>query len=118
MTTNKHATPALIGEDVHTTYTDYMNNYPSQLQVTFYIFSKTKATPKLCTGIVKASFIYPKNPAHHSADLDMLEKRELKRAFVNPSSDQLKNIECIRVDGAGDENPLHDEFNFGGHCAT
>ena len=90
-----------------------MNKYPSQLQVTSYNFSKTKTTPELCAGIVKASFIYPKNPAQHSADLDMLEEREeLKRAFVNPSSGQPKNIECIRVDGAGDENPSHDEVQF------
>ena len=114
MTTNKHyATPAVVGEDVHTTYTDYMNKYPSQLQVTSYNFSKTKTTPELCAGIVKASFIYPKNPAQHSADLHMLEEREeLKQAFINPSSGQLKNIECIRVEGAGDENPSHDEVQF------
>ena len=106
MTTNKHyATPAVVGEDVHTTYTDYMNKYPSQLQVTSYNFSKTKTTPELCAGIVKASFIYPKNPAQHSGE-------ELKQAFINPSSGQLKNNECIRVDGAGDENPSHDEVQF------
>lgn len=73
MNTNKHyATPAVVGEDVHTTYTDHMNKYPSQLQVTSYNFSKIKTTPEQCVGIVKASFIYPKNPAQHSADLDML----------------------------------------------
>ena len=114
MTTNKHyATPAVVGEDVHTTYTDYMNKYPSQLQVTSYNFSKTKTTPEQCAGVVKASFIYQKNPAQHSADLDMLEEaEELKGAFVNPSSGQSKSIECIRVDGAGDENPSHEEVQF------
>ena len=114
MTTNKHyAIPAVVGEDVHTTYTDYVNKYPSQLQVTSYNFSKTKTTPELCAGIVKAFIIYPKNPAQHSADLHMLEEREeLKQAFINPSSGQPKNIECIRVDGADDENPSHDEVQF------
>ena len=114
MTTNKHyATPAVVGEDVHTTYTDYMNKYPSQLQVTSYNFSKTKTTPEQCAGVVKASFNFPKNPAQHSADLDMLEEtEELKGAFINPSSGQQRSIECIRVDGAGDENPSHEEVQF------
>lgn len=109
MTTNKHyATPAVVGDDVHATYTDYMNKYPSQLQVTSYNFSKTKTTPELRAGIAKASFIYPKNPAQRSADLDVLEEREeLKQAFMNPSSGKLKNIECIRVD-----HPSHDEVQF------
>ena len=60
-----------------------MNKYPSQLQVTSYNFSKTKTTPELCGGVVKASFVYPKNPAQHASDLDMLEEMdELRSAFI------------------------------------
>ena len=74
LTTNKHyATPAVVGEDIYTTHTDYVNKYPSQLQVTSYSFSKTKTTPELCAGVVKATFTYPKNPAQHMADLSKLQ---------------------------------------------
>lgn len=36
------------------------------------------------------------------------EKSELKPAFVNPITGKRKSLECIRVDGAGDEGPLHE----------
>ena len=49
----------------------------------------------------------------HMCDLEMLEqKSELQSAFTNPLTGEQKAIECIRVDGAGDEGPLHDEVQF------
>lgn len=43
----------------------------------------------------------------HMCDLEMLEqKSELQSAFTNPLTGERKAIECIRVDGAGDEGPL------------
>ena len=67
----------------------------------------------MCAGVVKGSKVYPKNPAQHYCDLEMLcEKEEVKEAFTNPSSGYPKKIECIRVDGASDEGPGHDEVKF------
>ena len=37
---------------------------------------------------------------------------EHQPAFVNPQSGVRKEIECIRVDGAGDKGPSHDELKF------
>ena len=93
--------------------TDYVNKYPSTLQTTSYNFTGTKSTPELCAGVVKASKIYPKNPSQHLADLEMLEaSEELQPAFYNPKTKRRKKIECVRVDGAGDEGPSHLEVQF------
>ena len=40
------------GKKVLTTYTDYVNRYPSVLQVTSYNFTATKTTEKRCSGVV------------------------------------------------------------------
>ena len=90
-----------------------MNKYPSTLQTTSYNFSETNTTPELCAGVVKASKIYPKNPSQHIADLCMLNSApELRAAFFNPTTGEAKPIECIRVDGAGDEGPSHVEVQY------
>lgn len=40
----------------------------------------------------------------------MLEqKEELSAAFLNPETDENKAIDAIRVDGASDEGPSHEE---------
>lgn len=36
----------------------------------------------------------------------------MKQAFTNLFSCQPKNTECIRADGAGDENPSRDKVQF------
>ena len=73
----------------------------------------TKTTGELCAGVVKAQAIYSKNPAQHYADLKMLSTiPELQPAFLNPHTNEPKLIECIRVDGAGDEGPAHEEVMF------
>ena len=103
----QHPNPMVQGEQVVTTHTDYVNKYPSTLQ-TSYNFTGTSTTPELCAGVVKASKIFPKNPSQHSADLSILETSpELRTAFLNPTNGTPKTIECIRVDGAGDEGPSH-----------
>jgi len=59
---------------------------------------------------VKAAKLHQKNPTQHMVDLCMLEsKPELSSAFINPFSGTHKQIECIRVDGATDEGPSHEE---------
>ena len=114
ITTHKlHKTHAVQGKDTLTTHTDYVNRYPSTLQTTSYNFSKTSTTPELCAGVVKAAGLFSKNPAQHSSDIAMLEKSEqVGAAFVNPCTNVHKQIECVRVDGASDEGPTHEEVQF------
>ena len=90
-----------------TTRTDFLNRYSSTLQVTSYLFMETKNTPVACVGVVKPQKIIPKNPAQHSADLKMLESF----IEVKPLMER-KEVECIRVDGAMDENPSLVEVQF------
>lgn len=86
-THGKHGTPAVIGQDILTTHTDYVNRYPSLLQTTSYNFTGTKSTEEICAGVVKASKVFPKNPSQHYADLEMLSQAtELQSAFLNPST--------------------------------
>lgn len=67
----------------------------------------------MCAGIVKAQGLYPKNPAQHSADLKMLVGTpELPHAFISMDTKQRKQLTCIRVDGASDEGPSHQEVQF------
>lgn len=69
---------------------------------------------EVCVGLVKApTIIHPKNPCQHSTDLEMLEKKEeLKPVFVNLDTGEAKSVDCVRVDGAGDEGPTHEEVQF------
>ncbi len=97
-----------------TTRTDSVNKYSATLQTTLYNFSSTNTTPEICVGVVKASGSFPNNPAQHTADLTLLDsgdvdKQELKPAFVDLVTGTPKPIDCIRVDGASDEGPGHDE---------
>ena len=104
-TCSQYATPCV--KDTLTTRTDYVNKYPSTLQTTSYSFSATKTTPEFCVGIVKAPKVHQKNPAQHAADLEVLEEQnELAPVFSN------KLIDCIRVDGAMDEGPSHEEVQY------
>ena len=114
MTTHRLNRTAMVqGSDATTTYTDYVNRYKAVLQTTSYNFTKTETTAEICAGIVKATGVYPKNPTQHVCDLEMLETTpEIQPAFVNSLTGERKLIECIRVDGAGDEGPLHEEVQF------
>ena len=40
------------------------------------------------------------------------EVLELQPAFLNPHTDKPKLLQCVRVDGASDEGPSHDEVMF------
>ena len=112
-TNRQHRTPAVQGHQALTTHTDYVNKYPSIIQTTSYNFTGTKNTGELCAGVVKAQAIYPKNPAQHYADLNLLSVApELQPSFLNPQTNKPKLIECARVDGASDEGPSHDEVMF------
>lgn len=110
-THSQHGTPAVSGQNVLTTHTDYVNKYPSSLQTTSYNFTGTMNT-EMCAG-VKGAKIFPKNPAQHYADLKMLSKvPELQSVFMNPSTGIQKRLDCVRVDGATDEGPSHLEVKF------
>ena len=106
-------TPMVQGCQALTTYTDYVNRYPSILQTTSYNFTGTNTTSEVCVGIVKASGLFPKNPAQHAADIEFLQRKpELKPIFMDPINDVPKRIVCVRVDGASDEGPSHEEVQF------
>lgn len=114
ITCKQYATPTVTGSDVLTTRTDYVNKYPSTLQVTSYNFTATETVGEICVGVVKApSSIHPKNPCQHAADLQMLEQQEsLLSVFQNPGTGAPKSIDAIRVDGASDEGPSHEEVQY------
>ena len=111
-----HKTPMVQGKEAKTTYTDYVNRYKAVLQTTSYNFTKTETTGEICAGIVKPVGVYDKNPTQHSADLDMLESvSEIRPAFYSDTCTgtcKRKLIECVRVDGAVDEGPSHEEVQF------
>ena len=108
-----HKTPVVRGKEILTTRTDFVNSYPSILQTTSYNFPGTKTTTEICAGVVKGAKVYPKNPAQHSADLEMLECADsIQPAFINSLTNQPKLIVCARVDGATDEGPSHLEVQF------
>ena len=45
--------------------------------------------------------------------MEMLEEKdELKPDFIDLSTGETKSVECVRVDGAGDEGPTHEEVQF------
>ena len=112
-THHQYSAPVVKGQDVLTTYTDYVNRYPSVLQTTSYNFSGTSNTDEYCAGVTKAQSLFTKCPAQHAADLEFLfSKESLRPVFFNPETGNEKAIDCIRVDGAADEGPGHEEVQF------
>lgn len=96
-----------------TTYTDYVTKYPSTLQTSSYNFPATSTTGEVCAGVVKAAPVHKKNAAQHYADLKLIQEQELiKAVFTNCQTGLPKTIECIRVDGGGDEGPAHVEVQY------
>ena len=109
-TTYTHKQHPVVADSTNqevTTRTDYVNKYSSILQTTSYLVPETSTTPQLAAGIVKPHIVFPKNPAQHAADLAMLQKKEEFKACLDN-----KTIDCIRVDGASDEGPIHHEVQF------
>ena len=90
-----------------TTRTDFVNKYSSILQVSSYLIMETENTSDVCAAVVKGQALFRKNAAQHLSDLTMLQQ-------TNPSFKEslAKDIECIRVDGASDEGPGHEEVQF------
>ena len=114
MATHKlHPTLCVKGRGHITTYTDYTTKYPSKIQTTSYNFPNTETTGEICCGVVKAPILHEKNAAQHFVDTKMIQEKEMiKPAFVNPETNQMKDFECVRVDGAGDEGPSHLEVLY------
>lgn len=113
-TCRQYRTPVIRGEDINTTRTDFVSKYPSTLQVTSYNFTESDTVGEICAGVVKAPIgLHPKNPCQHSEDLKMLQNQEeLSAAFCNLATGEPKAIDAIRVDGATDEGPSHDEVQY------
>ena len=102
-TSKQHATICLKDNLLLTIRMDYVNPYPSVLQTTSYHFAATETTNEVCAGVVKAKPLFPKNPAQHFADMLLTEdNKDVKLAFLKPTTGNRKAIECIRVDGASD----------------
>ena len=113
VTHKQYAVPVVQGHNILTTYTDYVKRYPNTLQTTSYNFSRTKTTPEICAGVVKAVPIFSKSPAQHAADFKMLQlQSKLQPAFLHPDTGESKQILCVRVDGACDEGPGHEEVQY------
>ena len=120
MSTNKpHATLCIRDKPSLTTHVDYVNRYPSVLQTTSYNFQSTETTGEICVGVVKAQKRFLKNTSQHFADHVMIkQKPEVKPAFLNRKTGKKKEIECVRVDGAGDEGRFMTRFSTGGQNVT
>lgn len=69
---DQYSNPVVKGKAIVTTYTDYVNRYPSVIQTTNYNFTGSETTSELCAGVVKAQPLFSKSPAQHIADLTML----------------------------------------------
>ena len=55
--------------------------------------------------------MHEKSPSQHAADLQRVERLDVvKKSFCE--NDQPKEVECIRVDGGGDEGPSHHKVQF------
>ena len=112
-TCKQYTIPIVQGHEVLTTRADYVNRYPSNLQTTSFNFTSTSKTQAVCVGVVKVPKLHIKCPAQHATDLELYEtKEELQPVFVNLQTDLSKFIECVRVDGAADEGPSHEEVQF------
>ena len=96
-----------------TTRTDFLSKCPAQLQTTSYNFPKTETTSDICIGVVKASKLHEKSPSQHADDMVTVEALSIaKPTFFKNDLENPKDIECIQVDGAGDEGPTHLEVQF------
>ena len=103
----------IAGSDALTMHTDYVNKYPSLLQCTPYNFTGSLTTGELCAGVIKASGVLPIHPAQHLSDLEMLEMSPtFSPAFIKHVTGNRKSVECVRVDGAADDGPAHEEVQF------
>ena len=110
--THKSIPSLNVGSPTLTTHTDFLNKHQAQLQTTSYNFTSTSNTSEVCCGVVKASVLHQKNPSQHAADLTMLEEIPDLAPVFRKENGNVKDIECIRVDGASDEGPSHVEVQF------
>lgn len=110
LTTHKlHRTPVVQGKEILITRTDYVKLAFAVTDHKLQISHQPKLLEMSCWG----AGVFPKNAAQHAADLSKLEnERSVNAIFINPLSDTPKEIECIQVDGATDEGPVHLEMQF------
>ena len=106
-TRKQHKATSLSDKPELTTRADYVNKYTSVLQTTSYMFMGTKNMAEKCIGVVKPHHLFEKTPTQHFYDFKMLKEND----ELNPWMEG-KAVHCVRVDGAGDEGPAHDEVQF------
>ena len=104
--------PTLSIKPTITTRTDFLSKCPAQLQTTSYNFPKTETTCDVCVGVVKATQLHEKSPQHANDIVAVEECSISKPVFLQGDFDNPRDIECIQVDGAGDEGPSHQEVQF------
>ena len=63
-------------------------------------------------NIVKASGAFPKKPDTTCSRLGVKSKPTILPAFVNPRTGIPKQVYCIMVDGAREEDPSHHKVQF------
>lgn len=83
------------------------------LRTTSYNFTGVKNTTQMCVGVVEGARVFPKNPAQHASDYEMLERSDVMQpAFMNLTTGAPELLECARIDGSTDEGPAHLEIQF------
>lgn len=113
-TSSKFRSITIRGEEDLATRTDFTNKEQNILQVSSYFCTGSETSDDCYAGIVKCNKMDPKNAGQHFSDLQMLRsKPEFKSVFFSSeNTDKDKEIDFIRVDGGGDENPAHNETRF------
>jgi hypothetical protein len=109
---NKFPTLMVQGHEDLATRTDFTTKDNSQIQVTSYHFTGSKTTTEDYAGVVKANHLTPKTPSQHASDLRMVRDEPRFHHVFYQANGHKKLIDCIRVDGGGDENPDHLEQKF------
>jgi len=105
-------TPCVGRKQALTAFTEYVS-HPSTLQVTFCNLTGTETTGELSAGMAKASGVFPKTvPSMQLIWIFLKTSSAFQPAFADPLTGQPMPVYCIRVDGARDEGPSHEEVQF------
>ena len=82
------------------------------LQTTSYNFTGTSTTEEVCVGVIKAHKVHQKPSPTCFGHWASKGSWNIIAVFTNVETGDLKSIECVRIDGAADEGPSHEEVQF------
>ena len=94
-----------------TTHTDYVNRYPSSFRPLLTISLLRRNRRVVCCSC-KGCESVPNNPTQHYGDIEMLSGLPELQPALTKSSGLPKRNERVRLDGANNEGPRHDEVRF------